>query len=140
MLIAGPLSDKILEPAMQNPESALASATGWFMGIGPGRGMALLFVIGGCVAALVGLCGYMFRVLRDVDILMPDFDTLQPVQDTQPTVIPTDERLYRMQELLEERRSWAAQPASPERELALKAISNSLRKLGQGVSKPPEAA
>jgi hypothetical protein len=82
----------------------------------------------------------MFRVLRDVDILMPDFDTLQSIQDTQPTVISTDERLYRMQELLEERKSWAAQPASPEPELALKAISNSLRKLGQGVSKPPKAA
>ena len=53
MLIAGPLSDKILEPAMQDPQSALAQATGWFMGTGPGRGMALLFVVGGFLAALV---------------------------------------------------------------------------------------
>jgi len=45
-----------------------------------------------------------------------------------------------MQELLEDRKSWAALPDTPERELALKAISNSLRKLGQGASKPPEAA
>jgi hypothetical protein len=34
--------------------------------------------------------------------------------------------------LLEERNHWATQPVTPERELALKAISNSLRKLGQG--------
>ncbi len=133
MLIAGPLSDKILEPAMQNPQSALASATGWFMGVGPGRGMALLFVIGGCLAALVGLGGYVFRVLRDADTLLPDFDAL-------PAVLTPDERLTRMQELLEDRKSWASQPDTPERELALKAISNSLRKLGQGASKPPEAA
>jgi hypothetical protein len=133
MLIAGPLSDKILEPAMQDPQSALASATGWFMGIGPGRGMAILFVIGGCLAALIGISGYVFRNLRDVDILLPDHDTL-------PAVMTPDERLTRMQELLEDRKSWAAQPHTPERELALKAISNSLRKLGQGASKPPEAA
>ena len=130
MLIAGPLSDKILEPAMQDPQSALAQATGWFMGTGPGRGMALLFVVGGCLAALVGLCGYIFRNLRDVDTLMPDHDTL-------PAVVTPDERLTRMQDLLEERRSWAAQPDTPERELALKAISNSLRKLGQGSLNPP---
>ena len=132
MLIAGPLSDKILEPAMQDPQSALAQATGWFMGTGPGRGMALLFVIGGLLAALVGICGYMFRVLRDADTLLPDFDTLPPV-------ITPDERMNRMQELLEDRKSWVVQPETPERELALKAISNSLRKLGQGASKPPEA-
>jgi DHA3 family macrolide efflux protein-like MFS transporter len=131
MLIAGPLSDKILEPAMQDPQSTLAMATGWFMGTGPGRGMALLFVIGGCLAALVGLCGYIFRVLREADTLLPDFDTLPPV-------ITPDERMKRMRELLEDRKSWAVQPETPERELALKAISNSLRKLGQGASKPPE--
>jgi hypothetical protein len=48
--------------------------------------------------------------------------------------------MTRMQELIEERKSWSAQPDTPERELALKAISNSLRKLGQMGSKPPEAA
>ncbi len=133
MLIAGPLSDKVLEPAMQNPQSTLATATGWFMGVGPGRGMALLFVIGGCIAALVGLCGFMFRVLRDADTLLPDFDTL-------PVTIAPEERLTRMQELLEDRKTWAAQPETPERDLALKAISNSLRKLGQGASTPPQAS
>jgi hypothetical protein len=131
MLTAGPLADKILEPAMQDPQSILATTTGWFMGTGPGRGMALLFVLGGCIAALVGICGYVFRNLRDVDILLPDHDTL-------PDVLTVDERLTRMQELLEDRKSWVSQPASPERELALKAISNSLRKLGQGASIPPE--
>jgi MFS family permease len=130
MLIAGPLSDKILEPAMQDPSSYLATTTGWFMGVGPGRGIALLFVVGGCLAALVGLCGYIFRVLRDVDTLMPDFDTL-------PAAAAPDDRLTRMQDLLEERKNWITQPDTPERELALKAISNSLRKLGQGTSNPP---
>lgn len=133
MLVAGPLSDKILEPAMQDPQSTLAQATGWFMGIGPGRGMAMLFVIGGCLAALVGLCGFVFRVLRDADTLLPDFDMLPPV-------LTPDNRMNRMQELMDDRKNWATQPETPERELALKAISNSLRKLGQGVSSPPETS
>jgi hypothetical protein len=65
--------------------------------------------------------------------LLPDHDTL-------PAVISPEERMTRMQELIEERKSWAAHPDTPERELALKAISNSLRKLGQNATKPPEAA
>jgi hypothetical protein len=125
MLIAGPLSDVLLEPAMRNPESLLASTVGWAVGTGPGRGMALLFIIGGCLAALVGLTGYVFRVVRDVDTLLPDHDTL-------PEVIPHQERANKMQELLAQRSHWVTQPDTPEREAALKSISISLRKLGQG--------
>ena len=125
MLVAGPLADKVLEPAMRNPQSFLASTIGWAVGTGPGRGMALLFIIGGGLAALVGISGYAFRVLREADTLLPDHDEL-------PSAPSPDERLTRMQELLAVRNHWATQPVTPERELALKAISNSLRKLGQG--------
>ncbi len=79
MLIAGPLSDNVLEPAMRNPSSVLAGVLGPLVGLGPGRGMALLFIIGGCLAALVGLGGFMFRVLRQADTLLPDHDTLPEV-------------------------------------------------------------
>jgi DHA3 family macrolide efflux protein-like MFS transporter len=125
MLIAGPLSDQLLEPAMRNPQSLLASSLGWAVGTGPGRGMALLFIIGGTLAALVGLGGYLFRVIRDVDILMPDHDTL-------PEVVQPQQRMGKMQELLAQRSHWVAQPATPEREAALKLISSSLRELGRG--------
>jgi MFS family permease len=125
MLVAGPMADKVLEPAMRNPQSFLASSIGWAIGTGPGRGMALLFIIGGAVAALIGISGYAFRILREADTLLPDHDEI-------PSAPAPEERLSRMQELLEERNHWATQPVTPERELALKAISNSLRKLGQG--------
>ena len=125
MLVAGPMADKVLEPAMRNPQSFLASSLGWAIGTGPGRGMALLFIIGGGLAALVGISGYAFKVLRDADTLLPDHDEI-------PSAPSPDERLTRMQELLAARIHWATQPETPERELALKAISNSLRKLGQG--------
>ena len=117
---------------MRDPQSSLASALGWAIGTGTGRGMALLFIIGGGLAALIGISGYAFRVLREADTLLPDHDTL-------PSATSPDERLTRMQELLEQRNHWAAQPVTPEREQALKSISNSLRELGQEPVKPPES-
>jgi hypothetical protein len=45
-----------------------------------------------------------------------------------------------MQELLEARNHWTTQPDTPERELALKDISDSLRILNEGALTPPEAA
>jgi hypothetical protein len=131
MLIAGPLSDQLLEPAMRNPESFLATTLGPIIGTGPGRGMALLFIIGGGIAAMIGISGYVFRVLRDADTLLPDHDTLL-------SAMPPDERLTRMQELLEQRNHWVAQPVTPEREQALKTISYSLRKLGENQLLPTE--
>jgi len=124
MLVAGPMADKVLEPAMRNPQSVLAISLGGLMGTGPGRGMALLFIIGGGLAALVGISGFAVRILRDADTLLPDHDTL-------PLASAPNERLTRMQELLEARKHWATQPVTPERERALKAISNSLHQLGR---------
>jgi hypothetical protein len=118
---------------MRNPQSLLASSIGRVIGTGPGRGMALLFIIGGGLAALVGISGYAFRILREADALLPDHDTL-------PEIIPPYERLTRMQELLAARTHWTTQPDTPEREQALKSISNSLRMLGQEANKPPESA
>jgi len=134
MLVAGPLADRLLEPAMRNPQSFLASTLGWMIGTGPGRGMALLFVIGGVLAALVGISGYAFRVLRDVDTLLPDHDTLPGGP------VPQEERLRGMQELIEARTNWTNQPDSPERELALKSIEDSMHKLSSAEADPPEAA
>ena len=132
MLIAGPISDRLLEPAMRDPHSLLGMSLGPLVGTGPGRGMALLFIIGGGLAALVGISGYAFRILREVDTLLPDHDTL-------PSAPDTGDRIGRMQDLIEERTNWINQPDSPERELALKEIESSIRKLSLGEVDPPEA-
>jgi DHA3 family macrolide efflux protein-like MFS transporter len=81
-LLAGPLTDQILEPAMVEGGS-LAPVYGWLVGVGPGAGMALLFVVTGLLAALTGLSGYLLPVVRDAEDLLPDHDavpagTLQP--------------------------------------------------------------
>jgi hypothetical protein len=73
-LIAGPLADLALEPAMSEG-GALNGALGWLVGTGPGAGMALMFILGGGLAALVGLGAYAVRVVRDAEDILPDHDS-----------------------------------------------------------------
>jgi MFS transporter, DHA3 family, macrolide efflux protein len=73
MLLAGPLADRIFEPAMQ-PGGALASTWGWLVGVGPGAGMGLLLVITGVLGALAGVVGFAVPRIRRVDMIMPDHD------------------------------------------------------------------
>lgn len=71
-LIAGPLADLVLEPAMRDPGSGLAGALGGVFGVGPGSGMALLIALAGVCHALVGVVAWMARPVRDAETLLPD--------------------------------------------------------------------
>jgi DHA3 family macrolide efflux protein-like MFS transporter len=75
MLVAGPLADQALEPAMQEG-GPLVGTFGWLVGTGDGAGMALILVVGGVLAALTALGGYATRMVRDVEDILPDFDEL----------------------------------------------------------------
>jgi MFS family permease len=72
--IAGPLADFVLEPAMRNPDSALAQTFGGLVGIGPGSGMALMIIFGGLGGLLVGVMGYFFPAVREAEGLLADHD------------------------------------------------------------------
>lgn len=72
-LLAGPLTDRVLEPGMREG-GALVGVFGRWVGTGPGAGMALLFVLSGVLVALVGAVGYLFPALRGVEELLPDHD------------------------------------------------------------------
>ena len=54
-----------------------------------------------------------------------------PDHDTVPPAAAAEERLAQLQGLLELRQRLIAQPRTYERELALKAVANDLRRLGQ---------
>ncbi|MBL8045273.1 MAG: MFS transporter, partial [Anaerolineales bacterium] len=78
-LIAGPLADFVLEPQMRLASSPLATSLGWLVGTGPGAGMALIFVISGALATVVGVAGYLNPVVRNAEDLIPDHDAAPTV-------------------------------------------------------------
>lgn len=73
ILIAGPLADYVFEPAMM-PRGTLAPFLGGVFGVGPGAGMAIIYFISAMSLFLVGVGGYAFPRLRDVETLIPDHD------------------------------------------------------------------
>lgn len=85
-LVAGPLSDLVFEPLMQ-PDGLLANSVGQVLGVGSGRGIALLFmVVGLCHATLVGLIA-LYKPLRNIEQLLPDASeriTPDQITDTIP--------------------------------------------------------
>jgi hypothetical protein len=74
-LIAGPLADRILEPAMAIGGS-LSESLGWLVGTGPGAGMALMFVGTATLGTLISASGYLIRPIRRVEDELPDYDML----------------------------------------------------------------
>ena len=72
-LLAGPLADQVLEPAMTS-EGTWAGAFGWLVGTDPGAGMALMFVFSAIMGMLVALGGYAIPVVRNADDILPDYD------------------------------------------------------------------
>jgi len=74
MAIAGPLADWVFGPAMM-PGGGLAHLFGWLVGMGPGAGISLLFVMTGTLGTAIGLGGYAIRHVRDAEDILPDHDS-----------------------------------------------------------------
>ena len=74
-LIAGPLADFVMEPAMQEG-GALASTFGWLVGTGDGAGMGLMMVFSGLMASLVVVAAFSFNVVRNAEDLLPDHEQM----------------------------------------------------------------
>jgi hypothetical protein len=78
-LLAGPLADKVFEPAMR-PGGLLVPVFVWVTGTGAGAGMAVLYLLSGTGAALVTLAGFALPRLRRLEQLLPDHDVEASVQ------------------------------------------------------------
>ncbi len=70
-LIAGPLADYIFEPLLVGG-GPLAGSIGKFIGVGPGRGIGLLFIIIGLLSALATIGGFLYTPVRQVEGEFPD--------------------------------------------------------------------
>jgi MFS family permease len=77
--IAGPLSDRVFEPLMA-VNGALSGSFGQVLGMGPGRGIGLLFVCMGLLLTLVTAIACLSPRLRKVEEELPDAVTSQPAR------------------------------------------------------------
>ncbi|KAA3663661.1 MAG: MFS transporter [Chloroflexi bacterium] len=82
LLIAGPLADFVMEPAMQQG-GGLTNAFGWLVGTGPGAGMSLMILISGVLITAVGCASYLFPAVRNAEDLLPDHE--QSGESAEPT-------------------------------------------------------
>ena len=80
--IAGPLADRVFEPAMAEG-GALASSIGALIGTGPGRGIALFMILSGLTSFVVTVFGILNYKLRRVELDEPDY-VPEPVVDAAP--------------------------------------------------------
>ena len=81
MIITGPLADGILLPGMMEG-GLLVPYFGWLIGVGPGKGISLLYLLMGFVGATFGFGAYMFKQVRDVETLLPDHDEVTGMSST----------------------------------------------------------
>jgi len=65
-LVAGPLADRVFEPLM-SAQGVLAGSVGRVLGVGPGRGVALMFVVFGTVTMAAALLALFSRRVRSVE-------------------------------------------------------------------------
>ena len=79
-LVAGPLADKVFEPAL-SAGGALSDSLGWLVGVGPGAGMGLMFVFTSVMGLTVALSGYLIPAVRNVDEDLPDYDAVLVAAD-----------------------------------------------------------
>lgn len=70
-LVAGPLADYVFEPLMA-ADGLLAGSVGQMIGVGPGRGIGLMFIVIGALTMILTVAAYRFPRLRLVEDELPD--------------------------------------------------------------------
>jgi DHA3 family macrolide efflux protein-like MFS transporter len=70
-LVAGPLADYLFEPLLV-VGGPLTGTIGKLIGVGPGRGIGLLFIVMGILTMLTAAVGYLYPRLRMVEEELPD--------------------------------------------------------------------
>ena len=80
-LLAGVLADKVFEPLLA-ADGVLASDVGQIIGVGPGRGIALIFIIMGMIKVIISLGAYLYPRIRLIEDDLPDAIPEEPVSAT----------------------------------------------------------
>jgi len=72
-VVAGVLSDQVFEPGLQSG-GTLVPLFGEIAGVGTGAGYGMTILLGGVVAILVGVAGYLIRPIREIETILPDIE------------------------------------------------------------------
>jgi MFS family permease len=70
-LASGPLADRVFEPLLA-VNGALAGSVGRVIGVGPGRGIGLMFIVMGTLHLIVIALSYLYPRLRNLETEVPD--------------------------------------------------------------------
>ena len=79
VLSGGPLAQHVFEPLMADG-GALAGSLGQLIGVGEGRGMALMYVITGLILIALVLASALTRSLRLLEDILPDHSSASEEQ------------------------------------------------------------
>lgn len=70
-LAAGPLADYVFEPLLLSG-GALSGTVGAWIGVGPGRGIGLMFIVMGVCGCLLAIAGALYPRIRRIEQDIPD--------------------------------------------------------------------
>lgn len=88
MLLAGWLAATVFEPLLTG-NGALVASVGAVIGSGPGRGMALMFILVGLLELLIVLVSALMPSVRLLEDRLPDHDQAEtPLLNSAPTAHP----------------------------------------------------
>jgi MFS transporter, DHA3 family, macrolide efflux protein len=70
-VLCGPLADRVFQPVM-TPNGILASSMGQIIGVGEGRGIALMYIVFGLVTLIGTLGAFLYKPMRNIERELPD--------------------------------------------------------------------
>lgn len=71
-LTAGPIADFVFEPMLREGGALANTFVGQVIGVGPGRGIGLIFIIAGSATILTSIIAYLNPNLREIESRIPD--------------------------------------------------------------------
>jgi hypothetical protein len=85
-LLAGPLADQVFNPLLIE-DGLLASSVGQVIGVGPGRGIGLIFVIAGLGIVAMAAWGFISPHVRRIEDELPDAIVGEGVETAEPRAL-----------------------------------------------------
>ena len=89
-ILAGPLADSVFEPLLLEG-GTLAETVGKLIGVGPGRGIGMIFILIGLLISLATALGYSYARLRNVEAELPDIE-LDETELEQTQIVSLEEK------------------------------------------------